>query len=70
MQSQADHAATSVDQAGIHVPPEMVAATVNRALRDRQVHWFVRAEDQGAQDVFDQTPMAQRRDLMRPSTGY
>jgi NADP-dependent 3-hydroxy acid dehydrogenase YdfG len=70
MLSQADHAAKSVELAGIHVTPEMVAATVQQALKDRQVHWFVREDDKGAQDFFDQTPMAERRDLMRPSTGY
>ncbi|MGH1356253.1 MAG: SDR family oxidoreductase [Thalassovita sp.] len=70
MLSDADQAAKSVELAGVHVTPEMVAATVQQALTGREVHWFVRDDDKGAQDLFDTTKMAERRELMRPSTGY
>lgn len=70
MLSKADHAAKSVELAGVHVTPAMVAETVREALSERKVHWFVREDDAGAQAVFDETPIEERRDLMRPSTGY
>lgn len=70
MLSGADHAAKSVELAGVHVTPQMVAETVQQALSARQVHWFVRPDDAEAQALFDATPMEERRDLMRPSTGY
>lgn len=70
MLSTADATAKSVELAGVHVTPEMVAETVYAATEGRQVHWFVRDEDREAQAVFDATPLEARRDLMRPSTGY
>lgn len=70
MLSQAKDTAKSVEIAGVHVTPQMVADTVYKAISDRQVHWFVRTEDREASVHFDATPMEQRRDLIRPATGY
>jgi len=70
MLSKADDTAKSVELAGVHVTPDMVAETVFSTISDCQVHWFVRDEDRGAADHFDATPRAERRELMRPATGY
>lgn len=70
MLSQAKDTAKSVEIAGVHVTPQMVADTVYKAVSERQLHWFVRVEDREASDHFDATPMEERRDLIRPATGY
>ncbi len=70
MLSAAPDTAKSVEIAGVHVTPDMVAATVAQAVAGRQVHWFVRDEDRAASDYFDATPVEERRDLIRPATGY
>ena len=70
MLSRADTQAKSVGLAGVHVTPDMVAQTVFDAVSGRRVHWFVRDEDREASAFFDATPMEERRELMRPSTGY
>lgn len=70
MLSDADDQAKSVEIAGVHVTPQMVADTVRQAVTGRQVHWFVREDDRAASEHFDNTPMEDRRDLIRPATGY
>jgi NADP-dependent 3-hydroxy acid dehydrogenase YdfG len=70
MLSLAEDTAKSVGIAGVHVSAQTVAETVFQAVTGRRVHWFVRAEDRAASDHFDATPMEERRDLMRPATGY
>lgn len=70
MLSKADETAKSVGLAGVNVTPRQVAQTVREAILGRAVHWFVRAEDRGAQALFDGTPLEERRALMRAATGY
>ena len=70
MLSQAENTAKSVEIAGVNATPDMVADTVFQAVQGRQVHWFVREDDQAAAQFFDLTPIEERRDLIRPATGY
>jgi len=70
MLGKAETTAKSVELTGVNVTPEMVAETVGRACAGRQVHWFVTEGDQAAADHFDATPREERREHMRPTTGY
>lgn len=70
MLSEAESTAKSVEIVGVHVTPEMVAETVKQAVSGRQLHWFVREDDRDAADIFDATPREERRELIRPATGY
>lgn len=70
MLSEAEAQAKSVEIAGVHVTAQMVARTVYQATRTKRVHWFVRDDDREAQALFDVTPSEDRRDLIRPATGY
>lgn len=70
MLSKAEHRAKSIETRGIHVTPEMVAETVFKAAKGRQVHWFVREEDHERSEQMRMTPREKRRDKMIASTGY
>lgn len=70
MLSKAEHRAKSIETRGIHVTPEMVADTVFKAAKGRQVHWFVRDEDQERSEHMRLTPREDRRERIIASTGY
>lgn len=70
MLSDAEDTAKSVELAGINVTPDMVAGRVADAIAGRQVHWFVREDDAGAQAHFDALPIEDRRGVIAEATGH